>query len=158
MKAPSFGATLFLFSGVLGGNAFAQTVETLDVLATARGPATEAPAGFDGLSNGLVDAATHAEDLEAFEGAEDVDEGLGPLYNAQACRECHQAPISGAGSQITELRVGHLGRNGRFVDPDLPINNGEEMIRARSLAAAAESFRRLRPNERQQIVTFLNSL
>jgi CxxC motif-containing protein (DUF1111 family) len=32
-------------------------------------------------------------------------DGLGPLYNAQSCRECHQNPTSGGPSQITELRV-----------------------------------------------------
>jgi len=112
---------------------FAQAVETADVLAPASGLATEAPAGFDGVSNGLVDAATHSEDLDAFDGAEEIDEGLGPLYNAQDCRECHQTPISGAASQVTELRVGHFGRTGRFVNPSIPIDNGNEIIRDRSL-------------------------
>ena len=114
---------------------FAQGVETVDVLADPSGPAEEAPTGFDGVSNGLVDAATHEEDLEAFDGAEEIDEGLGPLYNAQACRECHQSPISGAASQITELRVGHFGRSGRFVNPSIPIDNGNETIRGRSLVS-----------------------
>jgi CxxC motif-containing protein (DUF1111 family) len=29
------------------------------------------------------------------------------VYNAQSCRECHQNPVTGAISQITELRAGH---------------------------------------------------
>jgi len=122
-------------TGLCGARAFAQGAEAVDVLAAAPGPATEAPASYDGVSNGLVDVATHTEDLEAFDGAEEIDEGLGPLYNAQACRECHQSPISGAASQITELRVGHLGRFGRFVNPSIPIDNGNQIIRGRSLVS-----------------------
>jgi CxxC motif-containing protein (DUF1111 family) len=81
----------------------------------------------------LVDNATHAADNEAFDGAEDPDEGLGPLYNAQACRECHQAPVSGAASQITEIRIGHRDSRGNFVDPDIPMGDGTEVVHARSL-------------------------
>jgi CxxC motif-containing protein (DUF1111 family) len=128
-----FGATVVLLCAFVGENAYAQVAETVDVLTTASGPAQEAPTGFDNETNGLVDAATHAADLESFDEAEEIDEGLGPLYNAQACRECHQTPISGAASQVTELRVGHVNRFGRFINPDIPINNGGEVIFARSL-------------------------
>src|SRR6202790_3102995 len=69
----------------------------------------EAPAGFDNKSNGTVDDQTHQADQLKFDEVEGVADGLGPLYNAQSCRECHQNPTSGGGSQITELRVGHLG-------------------------------------------------
>src|SRR5512137_1028360 len=94
---------------------------------------TDAPAGFDNRSNGMVDEATHLADLETFNAVEDIADGLGPLYNAQSCRECHQNPVSGAASQITELRVGHLGPDGRFRDPDIPIARGTEIISGRSL-------------------------
>jgi CxxC motif-containing protein (DUF1111 family) len=107
--------------------------EVTEVIATTSEAPTEAPTGFDGISNGLTDDATFGADRAAFDGTEDVDEGLGPLYNAQACRECHQAPISGAASQITELRVGHRDSRGRFVDPDLPMGDGTEVVHARSL-------------------------
>ena len=70
---------------------------------------SEAPTGFDNKSNGLVDDATHQTDQDKFDEIEGVAEGLGPLYNAQSCRECHQNPTSGGTSQITELRVGHQG-------------------------------------------------
>src|ERR1700681_752951 len=60
-------------------------------------------------------------------------DGLGPLYNAQSCRECHQNPISGGGSQVTELRVGHLGPNRRFVNPMIAIAHGVEVISGRTL-------------------------
>jgi CxxC motif-containing protein (DUF1111 family) len=62
-----------------------------------------------------------------------VADGLGPLYNAQSCRECHQNPTSGGGSQVTELRVGHLGPDHRFVNPDIPIAHGAAIITGRTL-------------------------
>jgi CxxC motif-containing protein (DUF1111 family) len=107
--------------------------EVADVIATAGSAPTEAPTGFDGVSNGLTDATTHSNDQAAFDAAEGVNEGLGPLYNAQACRECHQAPVSGAASQVTEQRVGHRDRSGNFVDPDLPMGDGTQVVHARSL-------------------------
>jgi CxxC motif-containing protein (DUF1111 family) len=94
---------------------------------------TDAPAGFDDASNGLVDDETHAADREAFDEAETVDEGLGPIHNAQACRECHQSPVSGGVSQLTELRVGSLDRLGRFTNPVVPIGDGSAVVRGRSL-------------------------
>ncbi len=66
--------------------------------------ATEAPAGFDNLTNGFTPQTTFDLDREVFEEFEVIDDGLGPVYNAQACRECHQNPVTGATSQITELR------------------------------------------------------
>ena len=62
-----------------------------------------------------------------------MTDGLGPLYNAQSCRECHQNPVSGAASQVTELRVGHLGPDGRFRNPEILIADGAEIITGRSL-------------------------
>ncbi len=93
----------------------------------------EAPAAFDGVSNGLVDDATHTADAEKFDEVEDIADGLGPLYNAQSCRECHQNPQSGGISQVTELRVGHLDRNGKFVNPSIPIADGAAVITGRTL-------------------------
>jgi len=96
-------------------------------------PAAEAPAGFDDKSNGMVDEPTHQADREKFDEVESVKDGLGPLYNAQSCRECHQDPTSGGASQITELRVGHLGPDGRFRNPEIPIARGAEIISGRTL-------------------------
>src|SRR5882762_1196068 len=93
----------------------------------------EAPTGFDGKSNGLVDDQTHQADQVKFDEVEGVADGLGPLYNAQSCGECHQNPTSGGASQITELRVGHLGPDGRFHNPDIPIARGTEIISGRTL-------------------------
>jgi len=93
----------------------------------------DAPSGFDNKSNGLVDEATHQADLKTFDEVEALDDGLGPLYNAQSCRECHQSPVSGAASQITELRVGHRGPDGRFQEPRIPIARGTVIIAGRTL-------------------------
>jgi CxxC motif-containing protein (DUF1111 family) len=93
----------------------------------------EAPTGFDNKTNGMVDDATHAADQAKFDETEAIADGLGPLYNAQSCRECHQNPTSGGSSQVMELRVGHTGAHGRFVNPDIPIARGAEIIKGRSL-------------------------
>lgn len=90
-------------------------------------------AGFDNLSNGLVSDSIHAANLAVFDEAEEIDEGLGPLYNAQSCRECHQNPVSGAASQVSELRVGHNAPDGKFQNPDLPIGRGTVVIASRTL-------------------------
>ena len=95
--------------------------------------ATEAPTGFDNRSNGLVDAAIYQSDMAAFDAVFEISQGLGPLYNAQSCRECHQNPVSGGGSQVPETRVGHLDRDGHFQNPQIPIAHGADVIRGRSL-------------------------
>jgi CxxC motif-containing protein (DUF1111 family) len=94
---------------------------------------SEAPSGFDNKSNGLVDAATHAADQAKFDEVEALSDGLGPLYNAQSCRECHQNPTTGGSSQTAELRVGHNDAKGVFHNPEIPINDGAEIIKGRSL-------------------------
>jgi CxxC motif-containing protein (DUF1111 family) len=95
--------------------------------------AVEAPTGFDSQSNGVADPATFSEDLLAFDQAETLADGLGPLYNAQSCRECHQSPVSGAASQVSELRVGHRDARGRFQNPRIPIARGTVFIEGRTL-------------------------
>jgi CxxC motif-containing protein (DUF1111 family) len=96
-------------------------------------PDAEAPSGFDDRTNGLADQTTHSADQAKFDGVEQIADGLGPLYNAQSCRECHQNPTSGGVSQITELRVGHRGASGRFESPSIPIADGQAVIAGRTL-------------------------
>src|SRR6266478_141494 len=93
----------------------------------------DAPTGFDNKANGVVDDGTHQADQMKFDEVEQLSDGLGPLYNAQSCRECHQSPVSGAASQVTELRVGHQGPDGRFRTPEIPIAHAAEVITGRSL-------------------------
>jgi CxxC motif-containing protein (DUF1111 family) len=89
---------------------------------------------LDNLSNGFSDDTRRQADQKFFEEVEDIaPDGLGPIYNAQSCRECHQTPVTGAASQITELRVGHLDAHGRFQNPRIPINHGTQVITDRNL-------------------------
>jgi len=108
--------------------------------------ATEAPAGFDNLTNGFESQAQFDADREVFEERDEIAKGLGPVYNAQSCAECHQNPVTGAGSQISELRAGHLDSSGNFVDAP-----GGSLINDRAINAAiqervpnAENIRTLR--------------
>src|SRR3989441_1202161 len=94
---------------------------------------SEAPTGFDNKSNGMVDDTTHQADQGKFDEVEEIADGLGPLYNAQSCRECHQNPTSGGASQVSELRVGHNAPDGRFQNADIPIARGAVVISGRTL-------------------------
>src|ERR1700760_4032522 len=114
--------------------------------AAAQQAATEAPTGFDtptlvenpgsgSVSNGIAEPAgdAFALDQQIYERTHDVNGGLGPVYSARACADCHQNPVSGGASQFTELRVGHTDANGNFVNPTTPIANGASSISGRSL-------------------------
>src|SRR4051812_19427315 len=68
--------------------------------------AVDAPAGFDNLTNGFEAQAQMDLDRANFDEVEEIADGLGPVYNAQACRECHQNPVSGSSSQTLETRAG----------------------------------------------------
>jgi hypothetical protein len=127
----------------LTGVVVLRTLAAITLLAglTARGD--DAPTGFDNLTNGFADQDTFAVDLAKFEEVEAIKDGLGPVYNAQSRRECHQAPVSGGSSQITELRVGHLDRRGRFQEARVPIARGTAVIAGRSLV----NDRASRPNK-----------
>jgi CxxC motif-containing protein (DUF1111 family) len=92
--------------------------------------ATEALTGFDNITNGFDDQGPPFDTLDEdnvvalrsfndnrfiFEEAETIAEGLGPTYNAQSCRECHQNVVTGGASQIAEHRTGHM-TNGVFFE------------------------------------------
>src|ERR1051325_6574862 len=74
---------------------------------------TEAPTGFDDMTNDFIKQGappapgedpvrgTFVQDKLLFEERDDIAKGLGPVYNAQACAECHQNPTTGGVSQIT---------------------------------------------------------
>src|SRR5262245_13334306 len=86
-------------------------------------PPTEAPAGFDNHpvpdfypGDTAAQQAAFDADKATFEERDEVAGGLGPVYNAQSCAECHQNPVTGAISQISELRAGHRDGSGNFVD------------------------------------------
>src|SRR6266478_1163854 len=93
----------------------------------------EALTGFGNYGAAIVDEQAHQADLAKFEEFEAISDGLGPLFNAQSCRECHQSPVTGGVSQVTELRVGHKGPDGKFQNAEISINHGSEIIKGRSL-------------------------
>jgi CxxC motif-containing protein (DUF1111 family) len=59
------------------------------IIASAASRSLKAPTGFDNKSNGVVDDMTHQAGQVKFDEVEALSDGLGPLYNAQSCRECH---------------------------------------------------------------------
>ncbi|MBF8293167.1 MAG: Cytochrome c protein [Steroidobacteraceae bacterium] len=84
---------------------------------------TEAPTGFDNRTNGfnpqgpafdtlnednVVPLRSFNDNRFIFEETEGVVDGLGPTYNAQSCRECHQNVATGGASQVAEHRTGQL--------------------------------------------------
>jgi CxxC motif-containing protein (DUF1111 family) len=118
--------------------------------------ATEAPAGFttptlgqaigpngelvgnpgaQSVSNGIAEPPgdTFALDQAQFERRHDASSGLGPVFNATSCADCHQNGVTGAPSQITEIRAGHRNANGLFVNPTVTINGGASTIPNRSI-------------------------
>jgi CxxC motif-containing protein (DUF1111 family) len=81
-----------------------------------QGGATEAPTGFDNQTNGFVNQTEFDGARSLFEELETIEDGLGPVYNAQGCVECHQNPVTGGISQIDEHRAGMLDRSKNFVE------------------------------------------
>ncbi|MEP6609240.1 MAG: di-heme oxidoredictase family protein [Burkholderiaceae bacterium] len=95
---------------------------------TAESLYSEAPAGFDNLTNGFLPQGPAYETLNEdnvialrsfndnrfiFEEVETAADGLGPTYNAQSCRECHQNVVTGGASQVAEFRAGRTDK-GQF--------------------------------------------
>jgi len=112
---------------------------------------SEAPTGFDNLTNGFTTQEQFDADLDVFAEQEFKADGLGPVYNAQSCGECHQNPVTGAISQITELRAGHFNGNA-FVD-----HPGGSLINDRAINANFQE-RVLGGNEVRTFRTSLNTL
>ena len=131
-----FGATLFL--------PIKSMVEGQSIVA-----APEAPTGFDNLTNGFVRQDLFDAAKATFEDVEQIADGLGPVYNAQSCRECHQNPVTGAISQVTELRAGHVAANGNFVDAP-----GGSLINDRAIDASIQE----RVPGAEEVRTFRTSL
>ena len=109
-------------------------------------PTSEAPTGFKtptyseeagthSTSNGLQPPPgdSFALDQETFEEAEGVNDGLGPVFNARSCADCHQNPVTGGSSQVTEFRAGHASRHNQFINPTVEIADGRASIANRSL-------------------------
>ncbi len=100
-----------LFVGAIAGFAGAFTLAL-----QGQTGATEAPTGFDNLTNGFLAQAQFDAARARFEERDEIADGLGPVYNAQSCAECHQNPLTGGVSQVSELRAGHHDVFGNFVE------------------------------------------
>jgi CxxC motif-containing protein (DUF1111 family) len=127
---------------------------------TALALAMEAPTGFENLTNGFSQQGPAFDTLDEdtavanrsfndnrfiFEEVETADDGLGPTYNAQSCRECHQNIVTGGASQVTVQRTGHR-LNGQFFE-----SQGGSLIQSRAtypeateLVATGDDIRTLR--------------
>lgn len=110
---------------------------------------TEAPTGFDNQTNGMVDQLAFNAAREAFEERDTIEDGLGPVYNAQSCAECHQSPVTGGASQVNVLRAGHQDRAGNFVEAP-----GGSLVQDRAIHPSVQEV--LTPDE--DIRTFRVSL
>lgn len=106
--------------------------------------AVEAPAGFDNLTNGHIDQAAFDAAAGVFSEAETILDGIGPVYNALACVDCHQNPVVGGNSQVLEVRAGRLSR-GVFTD-----HPGGSLIHSRAIDASIQE----RIQDDQQVRTF----
>jgi CxxC motif-containing protein (DUF1111 family) len=91
--------------------------------------------GSQSVSNGILEPPgdTFALDQAQFERRHDPSTGLGPLFNATACVDCHNNGVAGAAGQFTEIRAGHQDAEGKFMNPNVLINNGADTISGRSI-------------------------
>ena len=117
-------------------SSFAETLARSGAATTAAAAITDAPAGFDVASNGFAEEYCARQDhLSNTNGSPGVDDdecsfddaaaefgqheteanGIGPVFNATGCGECHIAPVLGGGSQIAERRAGFFDGT-RFID------------------------------------------
>ncbi len=68
----------------------------------------EAPAGYDGLTNGSVSQEMMQTASDQFQEIEaPAPNGLGPVFNDVACVNCHQSQAVGGAAQVLEFRAGH---------------------------------------------------
>ena len=92
---------------------------------------SEAPTGFDNRTNGFDPQGPEFDTIDEdnveplrsfndnrfiFEEVESAVDGLGPTFNAQSCRECHQNVVTGGASQVAEHRTGRLDASGGFFE------------------------------------------
>ncbi len=70
----------------------------------------EAPAAFDGQTNGAITQTVMDAAGATFSEVETPETGLGPTFNGTSCAECHQNMALGGGAQVQVLRAGHSSR------------------------------------------------
>ncbi|HEY8234089.1 MAG TPA: di-heme oxidoredictase family protein [Vicinamibacteria bacterium] len=88
-----------------------------------------------------------------FAGPEGESDGLGPVFNASGCGECHIAnPVFGATSQITETRAG-MWQNGQFTD-----HPGGSLIHSRTLPGYYIKFQERVNPSRANVIAIRNTI
>ena len=134
--ACALALVLALSARVETQSGFAETLVRTGAATTAAAVITDPPAGFDVASNGFAEEycarQEHLTNTGSSPGVEDDEcsfddaaaefgqhdteaEGIGPVFNATGCGECHIAPVLGGGSQIAERRAGFFDGT-RFID------------------------------------------
>ena len=136
VSASALALVMALSARVETQSGFAETLARPGAAATAAATITDAPAGFDVASNGFAEEFCARQDhltnsrnspqidddecnfgvsAEEFTGPETEADGVGPVFNATGCGECHIAPALGGGSQIAERRAGFFDGS-RFIE------------------------------------------
>lgn len=95
--------------------------------------------GFGAKGTPIDECAGEPVPLRSFEDnrfifneIETVEDGLGPVFNAPGCGDCHAHPDLGGISQMRELRAGNFA-NGVFTEP--PGNQNRSLIQLRAITA-----------------------
>jgi CxxC motif-containing protein (DUF1111 family) len=105
-----------------------------------------AATGFDDQTNGAVTSDVFSSAEAQFSEVETATQnGVGPTFNAQSCRECHQNMVTGGASQISELRAGHLDEEGKFVAATVTLRDGSKialrsLINQRAICPDAQEY------------------
>jgi CxxC motif-containing protein (DUF1111 family) len=145
-------STPFRFWACVSATALAIAVGLPGRVSTQNG-VTDAPTGFDLESNGFAEEFCANQDAlvdspnspmipagecdfdtaaEEFAEPNDTEEGLGPVFNAAGCGECHATPVLGGSSQVAERRAGTFNGFG-FLD-----HPGGSLIHDRALDASIQ--------------------
>ncbi|MFO1417688.1 MAG: di-heme oxidoredictase family protein [Methylotetracoccus sp.] len=101
--------------------------------------AEDAPAGFDGKSNGVASTEEFFQGKLNFETSHTRSAGLGPVYNALSCVDCHQNPTTGGNSEVNVLRAGTFDGHRFRAPPDGSLIH-ERAVDARIQPRAADSW------------------
>jgi CxxC motif-containing protein (DUF1111 family) len=143
--ATAIALPMWLAQTVEGQGGGLQEAPTVDLGHTITGE------NIEELFNGFGDLGTPVPDGEEpvpersfidnvaiFAAQEEVDEGLGPVYNARSCGECHDNTAIGGRSQIAELRAGRTV-NGVFSPQDDNTLINQRAINAQLIERVADS-------------------
>ena len=82
----------------------------LSVVGAVAGRPRRSAAGHHAASS----SRSSASGLDDFREIEEPSEGLGPLFNGTGCASCHNVPVIGGSSPMTELRAGRRDADGKF--------------------------------------------